>query len=114
MAEYENKKIEEEAGVEAKDRGLFDFLGKKEEEKPPVAVHEEEVVIVAEQFEKVEVSEPEPVAPKVEEQEEKKPSLLEKLHRSDSSSSSVSFKLFILGRFDSSLFNHLFILLTKI
>lgn len=86
MADYENKKIEGEVGeeIEAKDRGLFDFLGnKKEEEKPQSA---EEVIVVTEQFEKVEVSEP-----KVEEEHEKKPTLLEKLHRSDSSSSSVSF-----------------------
>ncbi len=83
MAEYENKKIEEgvqESGVEATDRGLFDFLGKKkeEEEKPHVAAPEEEVVVVTEHFEKVEVSEPPPPVHKVEE-EEKKPSLLEKL-----------------------------------
>lgn len=55
---------------EVKDRGLFDFGGKKDEEK------------VVEELEKV----------KIEEgacEEEKKPSLLEKLHRSGSSSSSV-------------------------
>lgn len=55
---------------EVKDRGLFDFAGKKDEEE------------VAAKLEKV----------KIEEgtyEEEKKPSLLEKLHRSGSSSSSV-------------------------
>lgn len=50
---------------EVKDRGLFDFAGKKDEEK------------VVEELEKVKI------------EEEKKPSLLEKLHRSGSSSSSV-------------------------
>ncbi|WP_248793498.1 hypothetical protein, partial [Escherichia coli] len=59
---------------------VFDFLRKKEEEKP-----QEEVI--ATELEKVHVSEPEV---KIEEEEEKKPSLLEKLHRSGSSSSSSS------------------------
>lgn len=73
--------VVEETSVERQDRGIFDFLGKKEEEKP-----QEEVIVT--EFEKVHVSEPEP---KVE--EEKKHGLLEKLRRSDSSSSSVSFYL---------------------
>lgn len=82
-------------GGEIKDRGLFDFLGKKEEEKP-----QEEVIVT--EFEKVKVSDHEAPRPhhhepesyKVEQEEEKEKkhgSLLEKLHRSDSSSSSVSF-----------------------
>lgn len=71
---------EHEGGYEIKDRGMFDFLGKKEEEKP------QEEVIVA-QFEKVQVSE-EPCEKK-EELKEEKPCLPEKLHRSTSSSSSV-------------------------
>lgn len=78
-----------EGAVETKDRGMFDFLGKKEEEKPQH--HDQEVI--ATEFEKVHVSEPQS---KVEEhrkleEEEKKPGLLDKLHRSNSSSSSVSF-----------------------
>ncbi|KAK2995120.1 LOW QUALITY PROTEIN: hypothetical protein RJ640_020760, partial [Escallonia rubra] len=72
MAE-ERRKGEYEGGeTEVKDRGLFDFMGKKEEEKKPC----EEEVIVSE-FKKVQVSEPEH-------------GLLEKLHRSGSSSSSSS------------------------
>lgn len=71
-----------EGTVETQDRGIFDFLGKKEEEK----VQEE--VIVAEFEEKVQVSEP---CESVEEPKEEKHGFLEKLHRSDSSSSSVSF-----------------------
>ena len=108
--EYQNKSHEHEAAkvgdeVEAKDRGLFDFLGKKEEEKP-----QEEAI--ATEFEKVKVSETEPNHHHVEEhkhheeevkehkhheeevkehkKEEEKSTLLEKLHRSGSSSSSVS------------------------
>ncbi|PON90421.1 Dehydrin [Trema orientale] len=82
--EYEaSSKVGDEGSVESKDRGLFDFLGKKDEEKKP-----QEEVISTEFGEKVKVSEEEPKH-KVEE-EEKKPSLLEKLHRSDSSSSSSS------------------------
>lgn len=63
----EHQKIND-AGDEVKDRGLFDFIHKKEEEKP-----QEEVI--ASELEKVHVSEPE-------HKEE------EKLHRSNSSSSS--------------------------
>ena len=89
--EYEATKVGEEGSVEAKDRGLFDFLGKKDEEKP------QEEKISTEFGEKVKVSEEE-YKHKVEEhkEEEKKPTLLEKLHRSDSSSSSVSVFLIIL------------------
>ncbi|KAI3730297.1 hypothetical protein L1987_61466 [Smallanthus sonchifolius] len=65
--------------VEQSDRGLFDFMGKKEEEKKC-----EDAVISSEFEEKVHVSEPEPKP------EEKKESLLDKLHRSDSSSRSSS------------------------
>lgn len=75
--EYEVKVGDEGQAVETQDRGLFDLLGKKKEEKP-----QEEVI--ATEFEKVKVSEPE------HKDEEKKPGLLEKLHRSNSSSSSVS------------------------
>lgn len=98
MAEEHQKTVHEsepavagEGSVESKDRGLFDFLGKKEEKKP------EEEVIASELDQKVHVSE-QPLPPKVEEtkveEEEKKPSLLEKLHRSGSSSSSVSKLVF--------------------
>lgn len=84
MAE-ENKNVPEQSSTpEVTDRGLFDFLGKKKEEgtKPEGTTLESD-------FEKqVKISEP---APEVKHgEEEKKPSLLEKLHRSDSSSSSVS------------------------
>jgi len=66
--------------VETTDRGLFDFMKKKEEQKP------QEETIVAEFQEKVQVSEPEPKH----EEEKKHGGILEKLHRSDSSSSSSS------------------------
>ncbi|GFS46421.1 cold-regulated 47 [Actinidia rufa] len=78
MAEECHHHHHEEA-VETKDRGLFDFIGKKEEEKKP---NEEEDVIASE-LEKVHLSEPE-------KEEEEKHGLAEKLHRSDSSSSSSS------------------------
>lgn len=70
-------KAEDQAAVQATvtDRGLFDLLGKKEEEKKC----EEEKVISSEFDEKAKVSD-----------EKKHESLLEKLHRSGSSSSSVS------------------------
>ena len=95
MAEEHHSKSHEceptavaEGAVETKDRGLFDFLGKKEEEKP-----QEEVIVT--EFEKVQVSEvSEPKFEETKEEEEKKPGLLEKLHRSgSSSSSSVSLRL---------------------
>ncbi|KAF3446868.1 hypothetical protein FNV43_RR12048 [Rhamnella rubrinervis] len=88
--EYEAKLGDEGQAVETQDRGMFDFLGKKKEEKPQeeVIVTEFEKVQVSEpehkEFEKVQVSEPE------HKDEEKKPGLLEKLHRSNSSSSSSS------------------------
>lgn len=73
-------------GVEhTTDRGLFDFLGKKDAEKKPT---EEEVM--ASEFDKVKVSEPEPKVEECKEEEKKHTTLREKLHRSDSSSSSVS------------------------
>lgn len=82
MAEESQRIHEHEStGTEVKDRGMFDFLGKKKEEEK----HKEEVV--ATEFEKVKISEE---AEKKEEGSEKKHSLLEKLHRSGSSSSSVS------------------------
>ncbi|CAI9777934.1 unnamed protein product [Fraxinus pennsylvanica] len=80
-------KVEEHAAptpVEATDRGLFDFIGKKGEEKKC-----EEEVIATQFEEKVQVSEPE--CKKEEKEEEKKhEGLLQKLHRSSSSSSSSS------------------------
>ncbi|KAK6939044.1 Dehydrin [Dillenia turbinata] len=83
--EYEEPKVvttsEERAGVESTDRGLFDFMGKKE--KP----YKEEEVLVTEFDKKVQVSEYEP--PKEEYKEEKKEGFLAKLDRSDSSSSSI-------------------------
>ena len=70
--------------VEATDRGLFDFMGKKEEEKKPQGE------AIATDFEhKVHVS-----GPEHEEEEKKHGGPLEKLHRSGSSSSS-SVSLFI-------------------
>ncbi|CAA2954643.1 phospho ECPP44-like [Olea europaea subsp. europaea] len=67
--------------VEGTDRGLFDFMGKKDEEKKC-----EEEVIAPHFEEKVQVSEPE--CKKEEKEEEKKhESLREKLQRSSSSSS---------------------------
>lgn len=75
----------EECAVEASDRGLFDFAGKKEEKKC-----EEEAI--ADEFEhKVQVCEPEKKEEYVEE-EKKHEGLIQKLHRSGSSSSSVSNK----------------------
>lgn len=82
----------EEVPVEISDRGLFDFTAVKQKEecceeiKTAHHVEEQDEVIGAE-FEKLHVSGAEP---KVEErkEEEKKGSLLEKFHRSDSASSS--------------------------
>nr|ACT10283.1 dehydrin [Camellia sinensis] len=73
----------DEVEVETQDRGLFGFMGNKEEEKKP----EEEVMVT--EFEKVHVSEPEPKFEDCKEKE-KKHDLLEKLPRSNSSSSSSS------------------------
>ncbi|KAK7321835.1 hypothetical protein VNO77_32820 [Canavalia gladiata] len=70
--------------TEIKDRGVFDFLGKKKEEEKP-----QEEVLATNFDNKVKLSnEPET---KLQEQEgDKKHTLLEKLHRSNSSSSSSS------------------------
>ncbi|KAE8704478.1 hypothetical protein F3Y22_tig00110450pilonHSYRG00264 [Hibiscus syriacus] len=65
-----------EEEVESKDRGLFDFMGKKEEEKP-----QEEVLVT--EFDKVKIEESKP---EKEGEDKKKHGLLKKLHRSDSSS----------------------------
>lgn len=78
MAE-EQEVVKAEEAVEAKDRGLFDFLGKKEEEKKPHCAEGE--AISSEFEEKVHVSEP-PHGVEYKEEEKKK------LHRSSSSSSS--------------------------
>lgn len=79
-------KVAEEGPVEVKDRGLFDFMGKKEKEEEKKVKEE---VLVTEFEQKAQVCEPEH---KEEEKEEKKhESILEKLHRTGSSSSSVSF-----------------------
>nr|CAD1844767.1 unnamed protein product [Ananas comosus var. bracteatus] len=75
---------EEGREVEVKDRGLFDFMGRKEEkEKEKEKI--EEVDLVA-GMEKVRVDEVEDKK----EEEKKKEGFLEKLHRSHSSSSSSS------------------------
>ncbi|KAK1261560.1 Dehydrin COR410 [Acorus gramineus] len=66
---------------EVKDRGMFDFMGKKKKEEEKKKFEEE--VLVSE-FEEVKVEEVEG------EERKKKHGLLEKLHRSDSSSSSSS------------------------
>lgn len=86
------------AQVESTDRGLFDFLGgKKREEKKPH--HDAGSAIATEFDQKANVSDQSvPVEQHKEEAEEKKHgSLLEKLHRSgsNSSSSSVSFLSFL-------------------
>jgi len=89
--------VEESSGaaVESTDRGLFDFIGKKHEEKPKE--DQEDEVKIAEEFdEKVQISDDQVVEPaeyKAEEKkeaEEEQPGIFQKLHRSDSSSSSSS------------------------
>lgn len=78
-------KVEEYPAVEASDRGLFGFGGKKEEKKC------EEEVMIADEFEhKVQVC---PEKKEYVEEEKKHEGLIEKLRRSDSSSSSVSLNL---------------------
>jgi hypothetical protein len=83
---------DQKGGVQTKDRGLCDFLGKRKDEKKP----QEEVIVT--EFEKCKVSEPEPKVEehyKQEEQKDKKehaPS--EKFRRSGSSSSSVCIYTF--------------------
>lgn len=85
------------APVETKDRGLFDFMGKKEEEKDKKPQDDEEVIVT--EFEKVKVSEPEPEPETKEECKEeggeKKDGLFRKLQKSSSSSSSVSTSSYI-------------------
>ncbi|KAK0576876.1 hypothetical protein LWI29_024725 [Acer saccharum] len=103
MAEESNQNITHETkptiagegAVEYTDRGLFDFM-KKKEEKPQdqdlintTAAEFDHKVQVSEQHKPPHVEEPKIEEPKVEE-EEKKPGLFEKLHRSGSSSSSSS------------------------
>ncbi|KAE8690321.1 lysine-specific histone demethylase 1-like protein 1-like [Hibiscus syriacus] len=86
MAEEHANKVsgfDEQGAVESKDRGMFDFLGKKEEQKA-----EPQHEAVATEFEKVKIEETK--TGEEHKESEKKPSLLEKLHRSDSSSSSSS------------------------
>jgi len=80
MAEEQNKSEQ----VEVRDRGLFDFMGKKKKEEERAQEDQDLVTGV----ENLHVDE----APKVEEkkEEEKKESLQDKLHRSNSSSSSSS------------------------
>ncbi|CAH8342245.1 unnamed protein product [Eruca vesicaria subsp. sativa] len=98
VPEHETPKItttEETSAAtgEVKDRGLFDFLGKKEEVKP----QETTTPLASEVEHKAQITEPEhkptlieQLHQKHEEEEENKPSLLHKLHRSNSSSSSSS------------------------
>ncbi|ESQ34754.1 hypothetical protein EUTSA_v10008313mg [Eutrema salsugineum] len=98
----------EEPSAEVKDRGFFDFLGKKKEEVKP----QETTTPLESEFEhKAQISEPPAFVAKHEEEqetkenkptlveqlhqkhveeEENKPSLFDKLHRSSSSSSSSS------------------------
>ncbi|KAJ0237499.1 Dehydrin COR47 [Hirschfeldia incana] len=109
VPEHETPKVtttEESSAAtgEVKDRGLFDFLGKKEEVKPqetttPLASEvehkaqiTEEPAFVAKHEEEKEHKPTllEQLHQKHEEEEENKPSLLHKLHRSNSSSSSSS------------------------
>ncbi|GAB4832986.1 hypothetical protein Ancab_007007 [Ancistrocladus abbreviatus] len=89
--QQEDKTINSEEAVpmEAIDRGILDFMKKKDEEKL-----QEEVIVT--EFENVHVSEHEPKVEHMKEEDhkedekEKKHGLLEKLQRSDSSSSSSS------------------------
>lgn len=85
MADYEQPKVDQSSAGEVQDRGLFDFLEKKEEEKKA----EEGLV---EGVEKIHIEEHGKV------EEEKKEGLLEKLHHRShsSSSSSVSWPGIIL------------------
>lgn len=88
--EHHHTTCEQVGSDEIKDRGMFDFLSKKEGEKP-----QEEVIVT--EFEKVRVSEEpchakEEPCEKEEEVKVEKTGLMEKLHRSTSSSSSVRKK----------------------
>ncbi|KAK8512598.1 hypothetical protein V6N13_082864 [Hibiscus sabdariffa] len=83
VAEFESNVGGDHGAVESKDRGMFDFLGKKEEEQP-----KPQQEAIATEFENFKIEES-----KAEDgyrEGEKKNSLLEKLHRSHSSSSSSS------------------------
>ncbi|GAA0142970.1 hypothetical protein LIER_35663 [Lithospermum erythrorhizon] len=85
MAEHDQTIKQEEYAtpVESQDRGLFDFMGKKVEEKKP----EEETI--SHEFEhKVHVTEPDHKVEEEHKEEEKHESLIQKLTRSDSNSSS--------------------------
>ncbi|GAA0144487.1 hypothetical protein LIER_04920 [Lithospermum erythrorhizon] len=87
MAEHDQTIKQEEYAtlVESQDRGLFDFMGKKVEEKKP----EEETI--SHEFEhKVHVTEPEHKVEEEHKEEEKHEGLIQKLTRSDSNSSSSS------------------------
>ncbi|CAH8252962.1 unnamed protein product [Arabidopsis lyrata] len=107
VPEHETPKVATEESpattTEVTDRGLFDFLGKKEEEVKP----QETTTLESEFDHKAQISEPELAAEheevkenkitlleelqeKTEEDEENKPSVIEKLHRSNSSASSSS------------------------
>ncbi|KAG7592394.1 Dehydrin [Arabidopsis thaliana x Arabidopsis arenosa] len=107
VPEHETPKVATEESpattTEVTGRGLFDFLGKKEEEVKP----QETTTLESEFDHKAQISEPELVAEheevkenkitlleelqeKTEEDEQNKPSVIEKLHRSNSSASSSS------------------------
>lgn len=103
--EYEPS-VGTEGAVETKDRGMLDFLGKKEEEKPQ---HHDQGVIATE-FEKVHVSEPQPKVEehrKEEKEEEKKLGFLDKhsykeswvLHFSQAYTISIPVDDFLLHSF---------------
>lgn len=83
MADNNNKINDGSSTVESTDRGLFDFMKKKEDSNEEYKGAQEGEVISG--VEKMHVSEPE-----CKDEEKKHGSLLEKLHRSDSSSSSSS------------------------
>ena len=91
---------EQKQEVEVKDRGLFDFMGKKEEGEKK---NEEEVLVAG--VEKVHIEE----VKKEEKEEEKKESLFDKLHRSHSFSSSSVSLTFLTFPFPShfSLLHHI-------
>jgi len=116
VPEHETPKIAtpvepSEPAVEVKERGMFDFLKKKEEVKPQETTTTTTTTPLESEFaHKAKISEPAPFVAKHEEEaekehkptlleklhqkhedeEENKPNLLEKLHRSNSSSSSSS------------------------
>ncbi|KAF2531776.1 hypothetical protein F2Q70_00031081 [Brassica cretica] len=108
VPEHETPKItstEEPSATtgEVKDRGLFDFLGKKEEVKPQettkpqesevehkAQITEEPAFVAKREEEEHKPTLLEQLHQKHEEEEENKPSLFQKLHRSNSSSSSSS------------------------